>query len=241
MQEKNDRQEELFKRIAGMTYRGWKGKHHKPHRRHPNEETVACLVEGRLPEKEQKAVLSHIVTCIRCSEAVDLYFKTDQSQPLEVPQELLMRLKAALEQEARSLLLEIALRIKENMIEVLESGGDILVGQELMPAPVLRSRKITEFRDEIFIFRDFKDIRAEIKIENKLGGFFSMCVTAKDKKTQQVLKDIRITLLKEEDELESYLCERGAAVFEHVALGTYRIEICGKDAKLAAISLDIRS
>ncbi|MDD5255353.1 MAG: hypothetical protein PHR11_04805, partial [Candidatus Omnitrophica bacterium] len=164
-----------------------------------------------------------------------------QSRPLEVPQELLARLKSALEEEAHALLLEVALRVRDNIIEVLNAGGDILVGQELMPAPVLRSRKITEFKDEIFIFRDFKDIRVEAKIENKRGGYFSLCVTVKDKKTQQTLKDVRVALLKGDTELESYVCEKGAAVFENVELGSYRVEICGRGEQLAAIALDIKT
>ena len=45
--------------------------------------------------------------------------------------------------------------------------------------------EIKDFKDEIIILKDFKDVRVEAKIENKGGRAFSLTVAAKEKKTQQ--------------------------------------------------------
>ena len=137
-------------------------------------------------------------------------------------------------------LLEILLRFKEKAIELINTTGDVLVGQELVPAPVLRSRLIKDFKDEVTILKDFNDIRVQIKIENKWGKVFNLKLAAKQKHTQKIIKDLRVTLLKDDLELESYLTDSGSVIFEHVLLGKYRLEISAIENKLASILLDIK-
>jgi hypothetical protein len=116
-----------------------------------------------------------------------------------------------------------------------------LVGQELVPAPVLRSRNIRDFKDEVTILKDFKDVRVEAKIENKLGSSFSLTVIVKEKPDLQVIKDLRITLFKGDMELESYHVDSGKVTFEHVACGSYTVAISSLTTTLASVLLDIKT
>ncbi len=122
----------------------------------------------------------------------------------------------------------------------MHTSGDILVGQELMPAPILRSHKIKDFKDEVIILKDFRDIRVEAKIENKGTKAFNLTIRVKDKQTQKIIKDLRVTLIKDDLELESYVADTGVVTFEHVLLGKYTVKIANLENNLASILLDIR-
>jgi hypothetical protein len=54
-------------------------------------------------------------------------------------------------------ILEILLNLKERAWEIIQAGGDVLVGQELVPAPVLRSRQIDNFKDSLSIIKDLRE------------------------------------------------------------------------------------
>jgi hypothetical protein len=130
--------------------------------------------------------------------------------------------------------------LKDKALEILETTGDVLVGQEFVPHPVLRSRKIKEFKDEVTILKDFKEIRVEVKIENKENRGFDLVIFVKDKLSNRIIKDLRVTLIKDDLELESYLSNYDKVVFEHILAGKYIIEISNIEDKVASILLDVR-
>ena len=209
---------------------------------HPDEETMACFLEGKLAKKEAEMIEGHIISCESCARSLLLQVTLDENNFQDVPLELIAKVKAGLNlaPEKETDILEIFCRLKDNLLELLGTNGDVLVGQELMPAPVLRSRKISNFKDEITLLKEFADVIVEIKIENKSGAAFSLSVVAKEKQTSNIIKDTRITLLKGDLELESYLADTGKATFEHVLLGKYKIEIVNLEKKVASIILDVK-
>lgn len=157
----------------------------------------------------------------------------------EVPKALIEKVKQLSAEDSVSVL-EVVLRLKGKLIELVNTTADVLVGQEFMPAPLLRSRKLQEFSGEITILKDFFGIRVEIKVENKQHGFFNLIITVKEKESQKIIRDLRISLLKEDEELESYITVSGPVSFEHVSAGSYAVWISGPEKKLACISLEIK-
>ena len=123
---------------------------------------------------------------------------------------------------------------------MLETNGDILVGQELMPASILRSRQIKEFKDRLTILKDFQNVRIEVGIESKESRSVNLNVIVKEKQTNKLISDLRVTLIKDGIELESYLSDSGSVVFEQVPFGKYSIEITASWDKLATVKLDIK-
>ncbi len=233
-------QDKIEKLITGV-YKRWKRGCPKPEACHPDEETMVCFLENRLTLQESEEIKKHLITCDDCCESIRISLETGSIKTsLDLPQELLEAVKGLVLQKDTVSVLEIFLRLKEKVLEIINTTGDILVGQELVPAPILRSRGHKDFKDEVVILKDFKDIRLEVKIENKQGNEFNLIINAKCKKTQKPIKDLRVSLLKDDIELESYLTDFGQASFEHVLLGKYKVEISNVESKLAAVLLDIK-
>jgi len=229
-----------LERLIKMVYKNWKLESHKIKEPHPDEEALVCLFEGRSSKEESEKIKAHLINCDTCMEAFVLNFRAEATQAQEVPEDLLGWVNDLLVAHNKPSALEIVLRLKEKALEIMNTTGDVLVGQELVPAPVLRSREIKDFKDEVIILKDFGDIRVEAKIENKGGKNFDLTIMVKQKQTQKIIKDLRVTLLKDDLELESYLADSGSVTFEHVLLGKYTIEISTIGNKLASILLDIK-
>lgn len=236
MQESIEKLEKLIKAV----YRKWKLDETKATEEHLEEEALVCFLEGRLSGEEKERVKEHLLHCSDCLEAFIFNLVADKEEQ-QVPEHLLERIRSSILPQDEFSIFEIILKLKEKALEVINTTGDILVGQEFVPAPVLRSRQMKDFKDEVIILKDFEDIRVEVKVENKLGKAFDLKISVKQKQTQDLIKDLRVTLIRDDLELESYLTDSGSISFEHILLGKYRIEIANVNDKLASIVLDIRA
>jgi len=227
--------------LIRTVYRRWKKSHFKEADAHPDEETFACFLEGCLSEEENERLKAHLAVCDNCAQVCALSLNAEAAELKEVPGELLDKARAILSLKDKLSSLEIFLRLKENILEIIKANGDILFGQELVPAALLRSRDIKDFKDEVIILKDFQDIRVEVKIENKGGKYFNLLLQAKHRQAPYMLKDLRVTLIKDDLELESYLSDTGAVNFEHVLLGKYTVELYSVHNKIASVLLDIKT
>ena len=138
--------QDKLEKIVRLVYRNWKESRPKTEQPHPDEQTLACFAEGRLAAEEAGGILSHLLTCDSCMEALSVSLKLKETALPGPSAELIDRIRNMLESEARPALLEIILRLKEKALEIIQTTGDVLVGQELVPAPVLRSRSIKILR-----------------------------------------------------------------------------------------------
>jgi hypothetical protein len=230
-----------LEKLVKLVYKKWRSSHAQKFHTHPDEEEFACFIEGKLSPAESQSLKAHLISCEDCAQAFAIQARLKSTDNLELPPELIARIKKIVEQETLPSLLEIILRFKDGFFELVKTSGDVLVGQELVPAPVLRSRQIKDFKDEITVLKDFQDIRVEIKIENKPGQTFNLIVMVKEKQTSKAITDLRITLIKDDLELESYYSDSGRVTFEHVLLGKYVVQISTAEAKIAHILLDIKT
>jgi hypothetical protein len=231
---------EDFERFVKMIYKNWKNSSQEPQGEHPDEEVISCFLEGRLGPEEAESLREHLARCPSCMECLAVNLKLEETSGVEVPEELTERVKRMLAFELKPSALEIILKLKERALEIINVTGDVLVGREVVAAPVLRSRAINEFQGSVTIFKDFDEIRAEIKIENKGGAAFNLTVIIKHRLTQKVIKDLRVSLLREGLELESRLTEPGFVTFEQVSTGLYAVEISRVAGIVASLAIDIR-
>jgi len=227
--------EDFIKKV----YMGWKKSKSLSESSHLDEEKIACFLEQKLSDKDSQEVKSHILHCPDCSYKLAINLKADNLSDINVPQKLVESVKKKVLLDGQADLLEVFIRLKEKMLEVIKSSGDILVGQELIPAPLLRSRNIKEFKDEVTILKDFKQLLVEVRVLNKTKDYFDCMVRIRNKLNQVSVKDIRVTLFVDDLELESYAADLGIVAFEHVKLGKYRLEIANPEKKLANIVLEV--
>ncbi len=233
--------EEKIEALIRQVYQKYKLESPGVESRHPEEEDFALFLQGKLSGPEQAAVKGHILSCPICGQITASLLSAGEDLKLEAaPQELVLAAQGLIPGQLENIL-EIFLKVKENFLELARISGDVLIGQEVVPVGVLRSRNIKSFKDEVTILKDFNGIRVEIKIENKNGSRFNLYTLVKEKQTNRIIKDLRVTLLKDDLELESYLTEAGKVVFENIGLGKYSIEISNLDAKLAVVILEIRA
>jgi len=233
--------EEKIEELIRRAYRKYKLESASTEGSHPDEEDFALFLQGKLSGQEQSAVKEHILSCSDCSQVAASLLACQEDLKLEtVPQDLISAAKVLVPGH-RENLLEILLKVKASLLELVRTSGDVLIGQEVVPAGLLRSRNIKSFKDEVTILKDFNGLRVEIKIENKNGSRFDLFALVKERQTNRVIKGLRIALLKDNLELESYLTESGKVVFENIGLGKYSIEIANLDAKLAVVILEIRA
>jgi len=66
MKDKNKRIEKIIR----LVYRRWKENLPKSKEPCPDEETLACFIDGLLNRKEGEKIRSHIIHCQRCMEVV---------------------------------------------------------------------------------------------------------------------------------------------------------------------------
>ncbi len=206
---------------------------------HPDEEMLACYSDNKLSEKDSLEVSSHLTSCAFCAEAFLAQLRTAGWRKYNISFGLLARLKA-ISGSAGDSVFEIVLKNTGKIFDLLYTNGQVLLGQEIIPIGDLRSRNIQDFRDTVSIVKDIDNIRVEIKIDSSSAGYFDITVSVKNKKTSKLLKDYRVTLIKSDTQLESYIIERGAVTFEHISLGKYSVEISSQESKLANVTLDIK-
>lgn len=231
-----------MEKLIKLVYRRWKTDHSITDPVHPDEETLACFLENRLPQKENKKIQAHLVRCPDCAKIISACLNTQSAGEIKTPERLLEWAKGIRPPKVVPAIMDIAIRIKDNLLELIKTSGNILTPPGLSAAPAWRAGSPHQKpQDEIRVFKDFGDIRIEAIIENKPGRAFSLTVLAKNKNTRETPKDLRISLFKDNRELESYVTDSGKAVFEQSLSGRYKVELTSLGQELASITLDICS
>lgn len=226
-----------LEKIIGAIYRKWKGSRGSISGQHPDEEALACFLEDRLPKAERLLIERHLVSCNFCAEYIGTQLKMESGLTNELPAILLEKVKKLVIDEEKPGFIEIFFKLKEKAIEIIQTSGQVLVGQELIPAPVLRSRRIKDFREEVVILKDLQSIRVEARLKNNNARSFDLTVAARDKQSQRFIPDLRVSLLKEGLELESYASEAEGVIFRDILPGVYTAEVTRSGEKIAVVEI----
>ncbi|TAM40017.1 zf-HC2 domain-containing protein [bacterium] len=226
-----------FEKIIGVIYRQKRGSGSFMTGEHPDEEALASFLEDKLPHKDRLLIEKHLVSCSSCAEYVGIQLKMESGLAKEVPGLLLQKVKRLVIDDNKDSLLEIFLKLKEKAIEIIQTSGDVLVGQEFISAPVLRSRRIKDFREEVVILKDLQSIRVEARLKNNNAKSFDLAVSARDKQSQELIRDLRVTLFKGGLELESYASEAASVIFRDILPGVYTAEVTKSGEKVAVVKI----
>jgi len=228
-----------FEEVIKMVYGLYRKKHNNTNLPCPDEETLVCFCEGRLSKGESRHVQEHLATCRRCAEIVSLLCQKIEEQK-QVPEFLIEKAKSLVRDKPFSSIFEVVLALKEKALQILSTTGDVIVDNEIIPYPVFRRRQISEFTEEINLIKELENIKITINIQKRDKDKIRINLGLVDKVSLQPLSGLRLALLKEGQEIESYEVTSGNAVFDKLGFGRYDIQILRKEEKPGVISIEIK-
>lgn len=222
-----------------MAYQFYRQKHKAESHGCPDEETMVCFSEGKLSSLEAQKLERHIVECQRCSQILAI-LKTAAIEEKEEPSlSLVQRAKDLVKQETTPFILEAIIAIKERALELIQTSANVILGNQIVPPSIVRSRSISEFKEEICLIKEFENLKIILKIEKKEGDIAGLTLEIRKKETDLPLEGVRLVLLKDEIEIESYWAKAGGVFFDNLNFGKYSIQIWQKEL-LGAINIEIR-
>ncbi len=207
----------------------------------PNEETLTDFLEGRLSERQQTRVESHLAACAECREMVGVYVQLTHpesaTEPVTAPEYLTdkaVRLVAGLadRQQSRSLV-EGARRWAARGIAILEQMAP---SNGMQPVPV-RSAETTLSEQRIRRQKQFGALSVTIEIERIDDDLALIRVV----NVGQPLPDppVRVTLAQGEREIASLTLGSDPQVFDDIAFGIYTLVFTHSGASLGEYRFEI--
>jgi len=215
----------------------------KPIGRCFENEDIACVLEGKLPIKKLKLFTDHILSCRECADALKdniAISKAMRKEELSTPAYLHNLTKSLVSEEVRGNILDIALCFKEKAIELIRTTGEIIIGKEPVPIAALRSRGANDnMPNEVQITKTLSGLVAEVDIEKQRLDHANIVIRLTEKETNKKAKDIRVSLIKNDREIESSLIADGKVKFEEMKANDYKIYLIKDEKKIGIINISI--
>ncbi|MEI7752731.1 MAG: zf-HC2 domain-containing protein, partial [Candidatus Omnitrophota bacterium] len=207
----------------------------------PSEETLGGYLEHGLPADIQTLVESHLAQCSSCAEQIILIKRVEEGKKMiQTPRHLINRAKNLVEGEPSFNPLEIILRFKEELCEIIRTTGDILQTAGLTPIPAAVRGAVGDERVSITKISKVFDVASiEVNIEKINVSSFLIKVVASDVTSKKPLNDLRVSLFKEKRELESLLTQKGIVSFKDLTFNRYAIKIFKTQAVVGEILIDL--
>lgn len=201
-----------------------------------SDEVIASYVEGKLPLAEKENIDRHVSLCPLCRQllAAQSYVALRQKEEglAQVPLDITRRAKDLVPDVLASNILQIAVEFSKQVLEVIKTNGMIIASPQL----ALRNGKAAEAK-LLFIRKELGCLQVEAEISQQDDDLNTVIV--KLKQDGRLVQDARITLLKENQEIESYISLNGEAVFSDLPQGYYRIEISRPEGIFGSIFLNL--
>ncbi|MBF0595221.1 MAG: zf-HC2 domain-containing protein [Candidatus Omnitrophica bacterium] len=211
----------------------------------PDDETVACYIDGLLPEKEKIVVDKHLKACAGCREAFAIHREVADRQKVEelgpVPEYLVESARNLWAERHGVKFLDIAVTLVEDFIQGLKTTGDIIAGagQDLQYAGAMRGAS-EEKVSSVVVRKVIEDVSVEVEVSRAVGAISNVVLRVADNARKTPRTDLRATLILDDTELESYVTEGGMRTFENVRPGKYILQISDMKKILGVISLEIK-
>lgn len=205
-------------------------------------ETIACYVDGILPEKERKPIVQHLETCNRCKEEIayqmDIAKQQKKEELIFLPEFLTRRARNLVSERFGTNVLQVIAKFSDKAIEALRVVGETFC--EVKPQPVFALRgQDSELVTVQSVSKNFGGFRVEIEIVRQKADLNKIIFKVMDDQTKSPVSDLRVTLMDRETELESYIAQNGKAIFENIKPGNYIIQISGITDPIGMIMLEL--
>ena len=107
-----------FEKIAKLIYSEWKSIRRVKAQEHPDEENLACFLEGKLSEADKLFMEKHLVNCNICAEYVGVHLLMHTDLTVNLPDKLLEKVKKLVIGEDEVGFFEILLKLKEKPLRL---------------------------------------------------------------------------------------------------------------------------
>ena len=203
----------------------------------PDEETLACYLDGLLEQREAEEIERHLLVCDDCLEQIKIISPAGEIEEKAFP-EILSRLeRRAGELVSGEHFIDLVLNFTRRAIEIIKNPGNIEVKAMYAPA-VARGKKRGVFSDTICFSKKFDGILFGLEVENIGDGLGEVRVRILDG-DPHFGKGLRASLFGFGRELASHVFEKSDIVFNNVGPGEYRIKFARRDREMGEISLNI--
>jgi len=206
------------------------------------EENIACFLEGKLFGKDLSSFSDHILSCKNCADALrdNIAVVHMMKKDVFVPAYLENLAKSLVSEEVGENVLDIVLNFKDKAIELIRTTGEILMGPQLVPVPIFRSSGEHDKQpNEIKVTKTLNNIIAEIGIEKQKPDLANIVVRLTEKESNKKAKEIRVSLIKGDREIQSALIEEGKVKFEEIKANDYKIYLTKDEKKIGIINISI--
>jgi len=200
----------------------------------PDDETLAAFIEGKLPEQRHREISLHFLTCPKCRDYVAAAWGQIPKR-LRVPVEVIKKAAEILPAEESAW--EVVVKFTSDFVEVIKNTGART--QYFAPAYAsARSDRVCQ-SSLVAVSENIGGIETELEIERLDSGEGELKVNFKESGGIPN-PPLRVTLKKNNKELESCIASRGSTVFEKVPIGAYDISISRKGISLGEITLEMK-
>lgn len=206
------------------------------------EECIACFFDGKLLGEELNIFNEHILSCRKCATTLkyNIAVSRKMKEEVSVPPHLESLAKSLISEEVGVNVLDIILNFTSKSIELIRTTGNVLIGPELVPAYAFRSSKENDkLPNEVKVTKALNDVIAEIGIEKQRPDLANIVVRLTEKETNKKAKEIRVSLMKGDREMQSSLIEDGKVKFEEVKASDYKIYLTKDEKKIGMITISI--
>ncbi len=219
------------RRLIEKVYRRWKASRAAAPLKHPDEETIACFLEGRLGAPEEAYVKEHLLECDRCAEIVSIAAAEDDNRSVPL---LRQEQKSALKDLfSGAALPEAEFSWKEGVFRLLRVSGGLSFRRYALEGIVRGGRP--QVSGKAVLKNGFGRIGLEIEVSGGSGGVFLIKCAVRGRLAPGGL---RASLSRRGREYESKVLSAGRTVFDSVPAGDYLLEISApQDSRLAAVRL----
>ena len=206
----------------------------------PTDEMLADYVEGRLSNEERSQMEEHLSVCKNCLEELvvanslvrgGVPVHTDQA-----PAEVTNRAVHLVQRSNPALFGSLSQRLGR-FIEAFCSKVSHYWGWKEWRLEPIRGSKIRVAQDVIFLRKTFRDLEAEIEVEKTAENRASIHVRLLQHGSGKIT---RVTLMKGEREVSSYLANGASVLFEDIPFGHYNLTFTVDSTVLGRYHFEVR-
>ncbi|MFZ2384999.1 MAG: hypothetical protein WBE75_02190 [Candidatus Omnitrophota bacterium] len=224
--------------LIKKVYARWKASRRAGSGEHPDEETLACFLEGLLSRRDEAYLKEHILDCPRCAEIIAAGAVEEDEVCTPLLEDAFIRHLKSVCPVCEDTSCEAEFSWKDGVLRLLRAAGKFTLREYAVEDLSRGEAKLSRGLRKAVLYRKTNKIRLEIIVSGQEERKFSLQI-----KAAGVLEgELRAALFCRGRENESQSMIEGRAVFCGITAGDHLLEISTAGGKrLAAARLVLKT